>query len=129
MKVKTWIRRYLQSRWIEDENVKKLLIDNGIYDFSTCKEQILDIDLYEIVDKQKSDDDYRAGYRYNNRLYDLVHKKSIFCLENDDLEYEIIEQCYPKDIPYAECEFTDVEEFHKWMLEEGRKERELNESW
>ena len=124
MKVKTWIGRYVSSSWIEDKKARKLLIDNGIYNFWTHKEQILEINLNEIVDDYKNKVTHEAGYRYNNRLYDLVHLKSIFVGEKNDLEYEIVEDGYPEDIPYAYCEFDDVEEFHKWMLEEGKKERE-----
>lgn len=124
MKVKTWIERYVSSSWIEDKKVRKLLIDNDIYNFWTHKEQILEINLNEIIDDYKNEVTYEAGYRYNNRLYDLVHKKSMFVLEKAELEYEIVEEGYPYDIPYANCEFDNVEEFHKWMLEEGRKERE-----
>lgn len=124
MKVKTWIRRYTLSVWVEDEKIKKLLLDNGANNFTTYKEQILDINLQEIVDACMGEKDGEAGYRYCNRLYDLVHKKSIFVLEKDDLEYEIIEDGYPADIPYANCIFSDVEAFHKWMLDEGAKECE-----
>lgn len=123
MKVKTWIDRYVSSDWIQDEKAKKLLIDNDIYNFWTHKEQMLEIDLNDIVDDCKSATVYEAGYRYSNRLYDLVHKKSIFVLENDYLEFEIVEENYPYDIPYAYYEFDNVDEFHKWMLEEGRKEK------
>lgn len=124
MKVKTWIRRCVSSSWIENEMARNILLDNDIYNFTTYKEQKLEIDLNDIVDDCKSVMVHEAGYRYCNRLYDLVHKKSIFIGEEDDLEYEIIEEGYPEDIPYAYCEFIDVNEFHKWMLEEGRKERE-----
>ena len=57
-------------------------------------------------------------------MYDLVHERSKFYFEKDDLEYEIIEEGYPTDIPYANCEFDNVEEFHKWLLEKGKEERE-----
>ena len=124
MKVKTWIRRHVCSDWIEDEKAKKLLLDNSIFNFFSYKEQIIDVDLNKIVDSSKHDEPYEAGYRYCNRLYDLIHKKSIFVGERDDLEYEIIEEGYPTDIPYAHCEFDDVDEFIKWLLEEGVKERE-----
>lgn len=124
MKVKTWIKKRVESDWIEDEKIKNILISNNIYRFWTHKEQILDIDLNDIIDDCKAIVAHEAGYRYCNRLYDLVHKKSIFLFEKDDLEYEIIEKDYPYDIPYAPCEFDNVEEFHKWMLEKGKEERE-----
>lgn len=130
MKVKTWIRRYVSSTWVEDEKVKNLLLDNKIYNFYIYKEQILDIDVSEIIDSCKNKEKYEAGYRYSNRLYDLVHCETRFIGEKGDLEFEIIEQDYPTDIPYAYCEFDDADEFHKWMLVEGAKEREeLNERW
>ena len=122
MQVKTWIRKYVSTFYVEDENVRKLLFDNDIYSFYTYKEQILEIDLADIVDTKTENDE--AGYRYNNRLYDLVHERSKFYFEKDDLEYEIIEEGYPTDIPYANCEFDNVEEFHKWLLEKGKEERE-----
>ena len=121
MKVKAWVRKYVDSYWIEDEKAKKLLFDNCIYHFYTYKSQILDIDLNDIVDDFESSEHYEAGYRYCNRLYDLVHEKSMFWFEKNDLEYEIIEEGYPDDIPWANCEFDDVKEFHKWMLDEGIK--------
>jgi hypothetical protein len=124
MKVKTWIKRRVESDWIEDEKIKNILINNNVYRFWTHKEQILDIDLNDIIDDCKAGVVHEAGYRYCNRLYDLVHKKSIFIGEKDDLEYEIIEKNYPYDIPFAHCEFDDVEEFHKWMLENGRDEED-----
>ena len=128
MKVKTWIRRYMSSTCVEGERTKKILIDNGVYDFSTYKEQIINVDLKEIVDKCKSEEKDYAGFRYSNRLYDFIHNNTIFIGERDDLEYEIIEEGYPSDIPYADCEFDNVEEFHEWLLKEGTKEREeLNE--
>ena len=124
MKVKTWIRRYISVTWVEDKKVKNLLLNNGIYDFSTYKEQILDININEIIDQCKREEKYEAGYRYSNRLYDLVHRKTIFISDKDDLEFEIIEKDYPSDIPYAYCEFDNADEFHKWMLQEGIKEKE-----
>lgn len=124
MKVKIWIRRYISVTWVEDEKVKNLLLNNGIYDFSTYKEQILDININEIIDQCKREEKYEAGYRYSNRLYDLVHSETIFITDKDDLEFEIIEKDYPADIPYAYCEFDNADEFHKWMLQEGIKERE-----
>ena len=124
MKVKTWIRRYVCSDWIDDEKAKKLLLDNGIYNFFLYKEQIVDVDLNEIIDSNKLEEPYEAGYRYCNKLYDIVHDNTIFIGEKDDLEYEIIEEGYPMDIPYAKCEFDNVDEFIKWLLEEGVKERE-----
>ena len=123
MKVKTWIRRYVCSDWIEDEKAKKLLLDNGIFNFFSYKEQIVDVDLVDLIDVIKEEENYDAGYRYCNRLYDLIHNKTIFIGEIDDLEYEIVEEGYPTNIPYANCEFDDVDEFIKWLLEEGKKER------
>ena len=91
MKVKTWIRRYVCSDWIDDEKAKKLLLDNGIYNFFLYKEQIVDVDLNEIIDSNKLEEPYEAGYRYCNKLYDIVNDNTIFIGEKDDVEYEIIE--------------------------------------
>lgn len=124
VKVKIWVRRHVCSDWIEDERAKKLLLDNGIYNFFSYKEQVVDVDLNKIIDDCKHDEPYEAGYRYCNKLYDFVHNNTIFIGEKDDLEYEIIEDGYPMDIPYAKCEFDNVDEFIKWLLEEGVKERE-----
>lgn len=121
MKVKTWIRKVFSVPYIEDENARKLLLDNGFFCLTEYKEEILDIQEEEIID----DSGYpHSGFWYNNTLYDLVHNQSKFRSELDDLEYEIIEEGYPTDIPYAHCEFDDVDEFIKWLLEEGVKERE-----
>ena len=124
MKVKTWVRRYSCSDCVEDDNMKKLLLDNGIYNFFLYKEQIVDVDLKKIIDDYKNEETYEAGYRYCNRLYDLIHKNTIFIGEKDDLEYEIIEDGYPTDIPYAHSEFNDVDKFIEWLLEEGIKEED-----
>lgn len=121
MKIKTWIRRLVSSSYIEDKQVRNLLFTNGIYSFFTYKEQILEIDIINIIDPYNIGIGQEPGYMYSNRLYDLVHKKSMFVGEKDDLEYEIIEDGYPDNIPYSYCVFKDAEEFHKWMLEEGKK--------
>ena len=96
MKVKTWIRKYVSSYYIDNEKARRLLFDNGIHHFSTYKEEILDIDLHRIIDSSKADVpyDYEAGYRYCNRLYNLVHSRTKFVSERYDLEYEIIEDGY-----------------------------------
>jgi hypothetical protein len=124
MKVKTWVRRYISSIDVEDKKARDILLNNGINHFFTYKEQIVDVDLICIIDNYKHPEGYEAGYKYCNRLYYFIHDNTIFIGEKDDLEYEIIEDGYPEDIPYAYCEFDNVEEFHKWMLEEGKKERE-----
>lgn len=126
MKVKVFVRKYNDSDWIEDETVKRLLLNNRIYSFWTYQEEILDVDISEIINKKNSLTGYEAGYIYCNKLYDIVHSKSIFKISDDnDIEYEIIEDGYPEDIPYAHCEFDNEADFHKWMLEEGEKERVL----
>lgn len=107
--------------------MKKLLQNNGVWSFTQYKENIVDIDVKRIIDSEKSDIPYAAGYRYCNRLYDIIHKETPFILEKEELEYEIVEEGYPEDIPYANCEFDNVEEFHKWMLESGKIERELDD--
>lgn len=125
MKVKSWIRRRYITEHVEDEKVRRLLFDNGIGHFYTYKEEIFDIDEAEILDigSRYSDE---PGYRYCNELYDMIHEKSSFVCEKDDLEYEIIEEGYPNDIPYAYRYYDTVEDFRKWMLEEEIKEREEN---
>lgn len=118
MKVKTWVRKGFSVLYIEDENARKLLLDNGFSYLTEYKEEILDIPEEEIIDN----DGYpHSGFWYNNTLYDLVHKKSKFRSELDDLEYEIIEKGYPEEIPYCTVDIYDVEDFKKWMLEEGKK--------
>lgn len=123
MKVKSWIRRHFITEWIEDENIRNILYDKRIGNFTTYKEQIFDIDESEILDIGIRFSD-KPGYRYCNQLYDMIHEKSSFVLEKDDLEYEIIEDGYPDDIPYADRYFDSVDDFRKWMLEEGTREKE-----
>ena len=118
MNVKTWIRKYITVPYIEDENARKLLLDKGFLHLTEYKEEILDISEEEIID---SDGYPHSGFWYCNNLYDLVHKKSKFRSELDDLEYEIIEEGYPEYIPYCEVYICDVEDFKKWMLEEGKR--------
>lgn len=118
MKVKTWIRKGFSVPYIEDENAKKLLLDNGFSYLTEYKEEILDIPEEEIIDN----DGYpHSGFWYNNTLYDLVHEKSKFRSELDDLEYGIIEEGYPEEIPYCTVDIYEIEDFKNWMLEEGKK--------
>ena len=126
MKVKTWIRKGFSVAYLEDENARKLLFNNGFSYLTEYKEEILDISEEEIIDN----DGYpHSGFWYNNVLYDLVHSKSKFRSELDNLEYEIVEEGYPEEIPYCTVDIYDVEDFKKWMLEEGKKylnEEEIN---
>lgn len=117
MKIKTWIRKFFSTPYIENEEARKLLLDNGYSCLSTCKEEILDIPEEDLIDDGYSHD----GFWYNNTLYDLVHQKSSFRGELDYLQYEIIEEGYPEDIPYCEVDIYSVEDFKRWMLEEGKK--------
>ena len=123
MKVKSWIRRHFITEWVEDEKIRNILYDKHIGNFNTYKEEIFDIDESEILDIGTRFFD-EPGYGYCNKLYDMIHEKSSFVCEKDDLEYEIIEEGYPNDIPYADRYHDTVEDFRKWMLEEGIKERE-----
>lgn len=121
MKVKTWIRKGVSAFYLENEYARKLLLDNGFSYLTEYKEEILDIPEEEII--------YGSGYPqngfwYTNALYDLVHDKSKFGSELDDLEYEIIEDGYPDYIPYCEVDIYSVEDFKQWMLDEGKKEKE-----
>ena len=118
MKVKTWIRKVFSVPYIEDESARKLLLDNGFFCLTEYKEEILDIQEEEIIDSSGYS---HSGFWYNNTLYDLVHNKSKFRSELDDLEYEIVEEGYPNEIPYCTVDIYDVEDFKKWMLEEGKK--------
>ena len=121
MKVKTWIRKFISVPYIEDKNARESLLDKGFTYLIEYKEEILDIPEEEIIDN----DGYpHSGFWYCNNLYDLVHKKSKFSSELDNLEYEIIEEGYPEDIPYCEVYICDVEDFKKWMSEEGKRQLE-----
>ena len=118
MKVKIWVRKGFSVAYIENENAKKLLLDNGFSYLTEYKEEVLDISEEEIIDKDGCS--YR-GFWYSNTLYDLVHNKSKFRSELDDLEYEIIEDGYPNEIPYCTVNISDVEDFKSWMLDKGKK--------
>lgn len=117
MKVKTWTRRTFSVPFIENENAKKLLLDNGFSYLSTYKEEILDISEDELIDNGYP----HNGFWYNNTLYELVHEKSSFRGELEDLEYEIIEEGYPEDIPYCDVDIYSVDDFKNWMIEKGKK--------
>lgn len=120
MKVKTWIRKGFSAFYLENEKARKLLLENGFSYLTEYREEILDIPEEEVID----DSGYpQSGFWYTNTLYDLVHNKSKFRSELDDLEYEIIEDGYPYDIPYCEVDIYDVDDFKRWMLEQGRKEK------
>lgn len=117
MKVKTWIRRFFSTPYIENEKARRLLLDNGFSNLTTYKEEILDILEEDLIDDGYTHD----GFWYNNTLYDLVHQKSCFHGELDDLEYEIIEEGYPEDIPYCDVDIYCVEDFKDWMFKVGKK--------
>lgn len=121
MKVKTWIRKCFSAFYLENENARKLLLDNGLSYLTEYREEILDIPEEEII----GDPGYpQSGFWYTNTLDDLVRDKSKFRSELDDLEYEIIEDGYPSDIPYCDVDIYNIEDFKRWMLFEGLKERE-----
>lgn len=120
MKVKTWIRKGFSAFYLENEKARKLLLENGFSYLTEYREEILDIPEEEVIDDSGY---HQSGFWYTNTLYDLVHNKSKFRSELDDLEYEIIEDGYPYDIPYCEVDIYDVDDFKRWMLEQGRKEK------
>lgn len=124
MKVKTWIAKEFSVPYIADENARKLLLDNGFSHLTEYKEEILDIPEEEIIGNNGY---LRKEFWYSDNLFDLVHDKSKFRNESDDIEYEIIEEGYPYDIPCCSCDINicSVEDFKNWMLEEGRKERAM----
>mgnify|MGYP003297007053 CR=1 FL=1 len=75
MKVKTWIRKGFAAFFLENENARKLLLDNGFSYLTEYREEILDIPEEEIID----DSGYpQNGFWYTNTLYDLVRDKSKF---------------------------------------------------
>ena len=39
----------------------------------------------------------------------------------EELEYEIIEEGYPEEIPYCTVDIYEAEDFKNWMLEAGKK--------
>lgn len=117
MKVKTWIRNFFSTPYIENEEARKLLLDNGFSCLATYKEEILDISEEDLIDNGYPHD----GFWYTNTLYDLVHQKSSFHNELDDLKYEIIEEGYPEDVPYCNVDIYSVDDFKNWMIEEGKK--------
>lgn len=120
MKVKTWIKNGFSVVYLENEIARELLWDNGFSYLIEYREEILDIPEEEIVD----DAGYpHNGFWYANVLYNLVHDKSKFRGELDNLEYEIIEEGYPYDIPYCDIDIYNAEDFKRWMLEKGIEER------
>ena len=84
MKVKTWIRRYVCSDWIDDEKAKKLLLDNGIYNFFLYKEQIVKVDLNEgewsvLVDGEKADSEVQ--YKIENSIVNVSARSACILIK------------------------------------------------
>ena len=120
MKVKTWIQKGFSVAYLEDETAKKLLWANGFSYLVEYREEILDIPEEDIVD----DAGYpHHGFWYANVLHGLVHDKSRFYDELDNLEYEIIEEGYPDGIPYCDIDIYTAKDFRNWMLEQGTEEQ------
>ena len=128
MKVKVWIRKDIEVEKVESKDIRALLVSNGISHFSTYEEEILDFDLERIF-VPPTIKNKKGGYQYYNKLYDFVHLKATIGKDEkrDKLEFEIIEEGFPKTIPYAEQEFDNVEDFEKWLRKEFLKEKEMEE--
>lgn len=129
MKVQTSVSRIVNREWILDDDIRKFMEKRNCSSFTYDRTEILDISEEDIVNSYLHKFEYpvdgdEAGYWYTNQLYDMVHNQTkLMYGDKEDMCFEIIESGYPCDIPWANRVFENVEEFHKWMIEEGEKER------
>lgn len=128
MKVRTSVSRNVYREWILDDNIRELMKRIDCLGFTYDKTEILEISEEDIVKSYLNNCEYsvadEAGYWYTNQLYDMVHNQTkLMHGDKEDMCYEIIEPGYPCDIPWSDRVFQTVEEFHKWMIEEGEKKR------
>lgn len=128
MKVRTSVSRIVNREWILDDDIRQYMEKRNCLSLTYDRTEILDISEEDIVksylNKRESSISSEAGYWYANQLYDMVHNQTkLMHGDKEDMCFEIIEPGYPCDIPYSDRVFGNVEEFHKWMIEEGEKER------
>lgn len=128
MKVRTSVSRIVNREWILDDDIRQYMEKRNCLSLTYDRTEILDISEEDIVksylNKRESSISSEAGYWYANQLYDMVHNQTkLIHGDKEDMCFEIIEPGYPCDIPYSDRVFGNVEEFHKWMIEEGEKER------
>ena len=124
MKVRTSVSRVIFRDYILDDNIVDFMEKNNICSLRYSKTEILDINEEEIVKsylKAFPHSTDQPGYWYANELYDKVQNLTKFiCGDREDMNYEIAEPGYPYDIPWADKIFKTIDEFRKWMLEEGK---------
>ena len=128
MKVRTSVSRIVNREWILDDDIRQYMEKRNCLSLTYDRTEILDISEEDIVksylNKRESSISSEAGYWYANQLYDMVHNQTkLMHGDKEDMCFEIIEPGYPCDIPYSDRVFGNVEEFHKWMIEEGEKDR------
>ena len=126
MKVKTSVSRLVYKNNILNDDIREFMDKKNISNFYCYKSEILEIDEEEIVNsylnafpRPCSTDE--PGYWYANELYDKIKNLTRFVGgDKQDMNYEIVEPGYPWDIPWTDRIFETVDEFHKWMLVEGK---------
>lgn len=128
MKVRTSVSRIVYREWILNDNIREFMKKSNCLSFTYDKTEILEISEEDIVKSYLNEREYSVdgepGYWYANHLYDMVHNQTkLMRGDKEDMCFEIIESGYPCDIPWSDRVFENVEQFHKWMLEEGEKER------
>ena len=128
MKVRTSVSRIVYREWILNDNIREFMKKSNCLSFTYDKTEILEISEEDIVKSYLNEREYpvdsEPGYWYANHLYDMVHNQTkLIRGDKEDMCFEIVEPGYPCDIPWSDRVFGNVEEFHKWMLEEGEKER------
>ena len=128
MKVRTSVGRIVDREWILNDDIRQYMKKRNYSSLTYDRTEVLDISEEDIVrsylNKRKHSIDSEAGYWYANQLYDMVHNQTeLMRGDKEDMCFEIIEPGYPCDIPWSDRVFENAEEFHKWMIEEGEKER------
>ena len=128
MKVRTSVGRIVDREWILNDDIRQYMKKRNYSSLTYDRTEVLDISEEDIVksylNKREYSIDSEAGYWYANQLYDMVHNQTkLMRGDKEDMCFEIIEPGYPCGIPWSDRVFENVEEFHKWMIEEGKKER------
>lgn len=126
MKVQTSVSRIVNREWILDDDIREFMEKKNQLSLIYDRKEILEISEEDIVNSYLNRRGYsindEAGYWYANQLYDMIHSQTELMFgDKEDMSFEIIEPNYPCDIPWADRVFQTVEEFHKWMIEEGEK--------
>lgn len=111
MKVKVFERYFVGIHDIKTDHVRDLLEKNGMSIFEVYREKIVDIPLTHILDNAVSTNKFALS----NSLHTIIHKEHSIYSCTCNLEYEIVDERYPCDIPYCDEVISTEGEFDNWL--------------